>query len=78
MNTYSLVEGRLGSGAFSLVVHCLLPEQWEHLAPVPSILWRSLRFLSDRLNWYALYQDLRKLTFKPPSVGANGIRPPYM
>ena len=29
--------------------------------------------------WMALHkQDLRKLAFKLPSVGANGIRPPYM
>ncbi|NES66860.1 MAG: hypothetical protein F6K24_17170 [Okeania sp. SIO2D1] len=24
------------------------------------------------------YQDLRKFTLKPPSVGANGIRPLYV
>ncbi|WP_255502452.1 hypothetical protein [Okeania sp. KiyG1] len=29
-------------------------------------------------NGFKLNQDLRKLTVKPPSVGANGIRPHWI
>ncbi|WP_293139784.1 hypothetical protein [Okeania sp. SIO3I5] len=28
--------------------------------------------------FFKIAQELGKFTFKPPSVGANGIRPPYM
>ncbi|NEP78098.1 MAG: hypothetical protein F6K17_10660 [Okeania sp. SIO3C4] len=44
----------------------------------------SLSHLKMTLELYAIFfiflycQDLRKLTFKPPFIGANGIRPRYM
>ncbi|NES06282.1 MAG: hypothetical protein F6K22_27790 [Okeania sp. SIO2F4] len=35
-------------------------------------------FVSYFLARSPILQDLRKLTVKPPSVGANGIRPRYI